>query len=242
VRVQSKNYLTPIAKFEKNAQQDLLLRARLLENEDIGSFFERMNRAKSLTFSNLNDIAYVIANEAWFSTAGNIRQKHLGLAAEDHDVESMSLHQNMIDYVLSEALLNYLGIIAVKQMNGSNAIDFNYSNIFFMVGNRQLLPTYKIVEGLIQNLKDWTKNTYTLSVQLNRKKLNFKAKDATNLLKSKEEAVASEGGFSNLNYNNSSLVDVGTKIGAKVIENLSISSINLEVSLKALFDSSYSFY
>ena len=244
VRIQAKNYLTPIEKFkklDKNSESDIKLQAKLFQEESVLSFLDRAQRMGiNLNLGNLDEVAYVLANEAWFSTAGNIQYKTRSLSAMEHPVvkRDSGVFQNMIDVVLSDVLLNYLGVM-IESNADKKIADIKNSNIFFLIGAEELLPTYKIVDGLISNLKTWTTGPYTVTARVNRDKLNYSETSARKLLEAKESVVQPEGFRPAGGYQNSALVSTGMELGAEIMKKLTLKSINLDVSLRALFNSSY---
>lgn len=241
VRVQSKNYQTVLQIFNSSEKEgkDILQQMHLLENEEFKTFLNRISTLPNNLGMDLNEIAYVLANEAWFSTAGNIRSENK--TKDEPEVESMSFFQSYVDAALSTALINYLGVM-YQESSLSKEVDLDNSNIFFLIDNKYFVPTYVIINNLITNLKEWKSGIEGVYLRIN-KNLPYRKNDAIQLLKNKEDAVQGEGGFlKNKNYQNSSLVSEGMKQGEKVLEDLKIASINLNISLKKLALSSYSFF
>ena len=144
----------------------------------------------------------------------------------------MDLHQNYIDAVLSGALINYLGVMLNK-----NKVNVDRSNIFYLIDNKALVPTYVIIENLIKNLKEWSSESEGIYLRLQKPRVST---SALKFLREKEKAVAGIG-FKGSSYTDEKLVGVGTAMGEKIMDELTLKSINLNISLKNLVMSSWQF-
>ena len=239
VRCQSKNYQSLYKKFlerqEEDQKNNIIQTIKMLEGEPIDEFLGRMKDNISSAhhiLENLDEVIYGLANEAWFYAAGSIN-KNTGKIYKMQQIN----RQSTIDYLISEALINYIGVMVDQQYR----IQTDLSVIFYLIDNNYFLPTYEIINGMINNLREWRslqRRQYTATGRVRTKGIG-EAK-ATSLLKEKEEAVKGENGFQrNGSYSNTALLDAGTKMGKKVREKLTIQSLNLEISLKDIMASSY---
>lgn len=238
VRVQSKNYQSVLEVFNRK-NTDVLQQMHLLQDESLMNFFDRIKRVPNQLGLDLKEIAYVLANEAWFSTAGNIRIENKSTYGP---VEKMDLFQSYIDAILSNALINYLGIM-LEDTAGKEEVEVSIgnSNIFFLIDNKFLVPTYAIVENLITNLREWKSGVEGVYLRID-KNLPYNAQDAISLLEEKENRLGSRGFISEGGYADTSLVSAGTDKGKEILEQLRIKSINLNISLKTLTTSSFQFF
>lgn len=237
VRIQSKNSQKVLENFDKKNSK-ALQQISLLKSESVLNFFERIKKVPNQLGIDLDEVAYVLANEAWFITAGNIRREN---KIKYGPIEKMGLFQSYIDAALSNALINYLGVMLEDSVGAEDVkIELNNSNIFFLIDNKFLLPTYAIVDHLINNLKEWKSDIEGVYLKIDMKISS--SKNARQLLEEKDLAIAPGRFITGGDYSDRRLLSAGMEQGREIMEQLRIKSINLNISLDTLMKSSYNLF
>lgn len=193
----------------------------------------------SLSKSDLNNLSYLLANEVWFrshkSIGGSGRSKY-----KAHGISksgTMSNVAGMVTDIFSKEIKNFLGYAIDESMVVKKpAIN---ANSFFLISNKILLPTYTIIEDLIQQLnKEQTKiSRFKVSIKMPG---DIGLPKSTTFYKNKADSV---GGtlIKNGGYEDANLLREGQNVGQKIIDNLSFNNIGISFDINTLLSSSYVF-
>lgn len=225
--VQSKNYQGLLNTY-LTGDKDIMQQMRLLKEESYVDLMKRIE-GTSMGHFDIDELSYIIANEAWFSKYGSINGS------------TVSLHQNILDAFFTDIMLNYLGLMIDKDLN----IIPDISTLFYYIDNKAFVPTYKVIEGLIQRLTDWeSEKKIELSTHLNNSSISPKYTSAKEFYEEKRRSLKGKSLLSPNDpdaYTDPALLKIGTEQGAQILETLKIHSINLDVDIKELLTSSYLF-
>ena len=250
-RVQSKYYQGVVEKFEKG-KQNINQHISLFTNEGEESIIKFIERFQSTgqVFADVDPaaIAYVIANSLWFS--------HYGSLDSSNKRQNVSMDNRAIFQEIGSGIGNFLGIIVNEQL--TPIMDF--SNLFFLINNEVLLPTWTIIEELISVIKynhfesklaNFSVNKggslglHTSALAFKKKKLQAVAEDELSYQK-KDGTISNYKGvfFHNGGYVNEDLLDVGTSMGEKIIGNTKIQmrNINLNINYERAIKSAYNLF
>ena len=119
------------------------------------------------------------------------------------------------------------------------------STLFYYIDNKAFVPTYKVIEGLIQRLSAWeTEKKMELSTHLNNSSISPKYTSAKEFYEEKRRSLKGKSLLSPNDpnaYTDPALLKIGTEQGRQILETLKIHSINLDVDIKELLTSSYLF-
>lgn len=224
--VQSKNYQGLLNTY-LTGDKDIMQQISLLKEVSYTTLMEKIDNS-SLGHFNIDELSYIIANEAWFSKYDSI------------DGSTVSLHQNILDTFFSDIMLNYLGLMIDKNLD----IIPDISTLFYYVDNKAFVPTYKVIDGLIQRLTDWSsEKKMELSTHLNKSSISPKYTSAEEFYETKRKSVGGTllpATHPNA-YTNPSLLKVGMEQGEQILNSLKIHSINLDIDIKELLTSTYLF-
>ena len=224
--VQSKNYQGLLNTY-LTGDKDIMQQISLLKEVSYTTLMEKIDNS-SLGHFNIDELSYIIANEAWFSKYDSI------------DGSTVSLHQNILDTFFSDIMLNYLGLMIDKNLD----IIPDISTLFYYVDNKAFVPTYKVIDGLIQRLTDWSsEKKMELSTHLNKSSISPKYTSAEEFYEEKRQSVGGTllpAAHPNA-YTNPSLLKVGMEQGEQILNSLKIHSINLDIDIKELLTSAYLF-
>ena len=245
-RVQSKYYQGVVEKFEKG-KQNINQHISLFSNEGEESIIEFIERFQSTgqVFADVDPaaIAYVIANSLWFS--------HYGSLDSNNKKQNVSMDNRAIFQEIGSGIGNFLGVIVDEQL--TPIMDF--SNLFFLINNEVLLPTWTIIEELISVIKynhfnsklanfsvnkGGSLSLHTSALAFKKEKLKAVAKDELTYNEKNYRGVF----FHNGGYTNEDLVDVGTTMGEKIISNTKIQmrNINLNINYERAIKSAYNLF
>ena len=245
VRVQSKNYMALFDKIIKEGR-DLPIFAQLqgsiryldLVNRLIASGHSLSNQAAS-------ELSYYIANIMWFNQYGGrgyYRRKSTGATTQTVLRSSMSVQQENMEKILSYAAQELLGIVFDRDMarKGANIVVPDYSNIFYLFGNRYLIPTYTIIDEFIKFLAEGEDQLANLQIAINPNSVHPGIRDINEYYTQKaltftqnSSGLAVMEGASNkyeAPYANPALVKVGKTQGRSIIDRLSLKRINLKLN------------
>lgn len=188
-------------------------------NETIMEFVERLEGYNGNDIDT-ESLTYTLANMIWFATAGSIEK---GSKSNPTQIKDPAMGE--ITAELSNFLVDLLGITYSQVTNGItyevNQVLSEVSNIFYLINNEYMIPTYFIIEDLISAIKTDNKNIELqepfVKLSLTSAHESFKA-EAHQAIKLKEEKAKAVGG--NLNshklYSDNALVEVGKSKGAEI--------------------------
>ena len=182
-----------------------------------------------LNETELGELSYLLANELWFRTHQSM---DIGRArGVSSSGSTMGNVVTMVNQLLSKEITNFMGINIEEVIHPQAA---SSANAFYLIANRVLLPSYLIIEDLIQELQQMQGEFSRLSVSI---ELTGSYGSADEFYKAKLNAV---GSFDSAgDYTDSALVQVGQLKGAEIISNLGIRKIGLKFNMQKLMNSSY---
>ena len=256
-RVQSKYYQGVIEKFEKG-KQNINQHINLFEaaaGESITKFIERL-QTEGQVFADVNPdaIAYVLANSLWFANAGSINRKG---EVTDVDMDNRAIFQE-----IGGGIGNFLGIVVDKELTPI----LEFSNMFFLINNEVLLPTWIIIEQLIEVIRQnqFGSKMATFSVNkgetinINKITKDFEESighsgrylaggDKAKVFKeAKRKSFKNSGGvfYDDGGYIDPGLLSVGTSMGKEIIKNTNIQmrNINLNIDYERAIKSAYNLF
>lgn len=241
--VQSKNFIeSMLQKIEGKKTQTTSLYSPH-SGENIINFVER---TKTYMGSEIeaDSLSYVMANIIWFSTAGTIEKGKNGPAQTITDPGMNELTQELASYIV-----DLLGITYAEIFDEIDIIP-EISNIFYLLNNRYMVPTYLIIENLIniistdRNKFNNTEGYINLSLTTTLSQAKESAGDAINLKKSKKKAVGKLDGSKY--YQDSNLVSVGKNKGKEIVnaqkaDLFSFKKIYMDFNIDKISETAYSF-
>lgn len=231
-RVQAKNYMEiNDALFDEN--ESIIPNYRLQSER---KFLTLMNAlvetGTGLADEDVQAMSYLLANELWFSTHNSGPGGKRKLTGEKTGVSGVVAR---VDQFISKAMVNFLGITIDQSFD----VRANASNLFYSFNNRLLVPTYMILDGIIENLKDVKNQLASLHLTVKRSGLDWAFHSAEGFYAAKREAVGQLDPARN--YSDSELVEVGVSQGNKVINSLQVSNVGLKIDIQTLLSSAYGF-
>ena len=184
---------------------------------------------KILSSFELEELKYILANEAWFNKYGSYKRGK---------VVKTTAHQNILSAALSDIILNYLGLMFDKNLNVIPEI----SVLFYYINNIKYVPTYEIIDSLIENLKNFKNGLdkhFATTFTVERAGIPY----PKTLYKQKALALAEKGKTFETPglYKDEELLKVGSKQGAAILNSLKIKTIKFNVDLNTLLTSAYPF-
>lgn len=228
VRVQSKYFQGLVNKVNEgteNLNQSIHL---FKEDLTIDQFIKKM-QDQGQVFSSFdpNGLGYAIANGIWFAHAGSIDYN-----GKLEKGKEMTFDYRDIFTELGQGAGNFLGVIIDKNVKPI----MEFSNVFFLINNRILLPTWVILDNLYNLLSTTEKNDKIGYLSMNKGIVSGVKFNAKQLRSKKEEAV---GSFNKRTYEDENLLRVGREKGREIIDRIKMPNINLNINLKEALTSSY---
>ena len=239
VRVQSKNYTGAYQTYLRTEGDggDVEQHTRLFSEEMLFTeFLDKLERSGNFSGSFDKDaLGYTIANELWFDQKGSIdRGSMKGREGKTHT--RLFGSDSWLSKQLSSAFVNFLGVVIGE--NGEVLTDL--SNIFFLIDNIALVPTYQIIDDIINYYEKGLMGLNSITITPKRTGIHYAYGDPLEFYKEKAEAVGKEG-LGKATYTNPSLVGVGKRQGAQIMSSFKISGVNLDQSIRALLTSAWAF-
>lgn len=250
-RVQSKYYQEIVDKFKPN-EKNMLQHINLFKREDSIPEFIKSLQTTGQVFSDMdpNGVAYVIANSLWFSYNGSINSSNV--------VSNQKIDNREIFSELGAAAGNFLGIIVDNSLTPIQ----EFSNLFFLINNEILLPTWVILDELIKMIRysnvEETISSLSMTKSANSTSSFKTGYSATSFKKKKAEAISgdsityenSKGELKTYTgvfihdggYFNEDLVDVGTEMGKNIIDSTNMRKINLDIDYEKAIKSAYNLF
>lgn len=186
VRVQAKNYLgiqeAILNKKDRLMQLDALGSVKTLEQ-----FMGMINSSTTrVTEVPEEELKYVMANEIWFQLAGSwIGGKDKSGSTKTERIQQRGSGSTILDTFLSNSLTAYIGV----QLEGTEVVP-ELSNLFYLVNNMRLVPTYTIVDQILEGFENFEKSATKLRVKIGKSGVTANAED---YYKSKQEAADAAG-------------------------------------------------
>ena len=226
IRVQAKNYLgiqeAILNKDDRLMQLNALGSAKSLE-EFMGLINSSATRVTKIP---KEELKYIMANEIWFQLAGSwIGGKDKSGSTKTERIQQRGYGSTILDTFLSNSLMAYIGV----QLDGTEVVP-ELSNLFYLVNNMKLVPTYTIVEQILEGFKNFEKSATKLRVKIGSTNVTA---DAQGYYESKQEAANAAGThlIRGENYNEAWLVSLGTAQGEKILSDTTIETSNIDLGL-----------
>ena len=230
VRVQSKNYRDAIRSFINvdGIATGGGAQISLLRQENLIKLLDKLSSTSNVLGSyKREEVLYSLANELWFDMRNSLNK---GKKEDKHAFNDQVLMDS-----LASIVINYLGIVIDK----GTVINAKQSNIFYFIFGEGLIPTYRIIDGMIMALQGQMDELS--KIKFTREKTSVPGlQSATSFYEQKAASVA-EGLNSEGGYSDPGLLGVGTSVGAQIVNNLTFRSINLQIDAETLYKSAYVF-
>lgn len=233
VRVQSKNYMEIMQKMI-DINNNIPVLAKIQEEN---SYLELMNALANVPNSNLTqddiaNVSYLLANELWFNTVGSYGDNRRKVTDEKG---GLTYVVSQINKYMTKAVTNFLGIT----LDDAITVNSDASNIFFLINNSVLVPTYEILNGVINQLNNAKEQIFRIQMTLNKTGIKKVWTNAEDFYKAKKNSVNRLD--PSKNYSDSSLLGIGKAQGEAIVGSLMVHRVNLNIDLKTLLQSSYGF-
>ena len=240
VRAQSKNYVDAYKTFLDTG--DVYQHTHLFSKQMLfKDFFQKLQiesggRANIAGEIDLAELSYIVANEWWFDEKGSSNAGgHQKGWRENKTNTRIFGSDSFLSRALSGAFVNFLGIV----VDESGEVMTNLSNVFFLIDNKALVPTYELIDNVISYYKNGMKEMTNIEVTV--AKTGTKPKWTSPELYLKAKADATNEGLSAATYEEEGLVHVGRTQGQHIMDTLRVNSINLGIDLKKMLTSAWSF-
>lgn len=243
VRAQDKNTSTYLAQLKSGINS-----VQPLKIQDTIKYKTLQNNLKNspstlMTEEDWRELDYLISNVVWFSRGGmksakaNVRRVH----KEDGNVVKESALQGIreiINKILSREISYFIG--------NNSGIDENLlgqglNNTFFIIDNILLYPSYRMLDYIINQLKEGLDQFIRLQVTINTSSAIFNYKSVTDFDLAKNEAKARNSSWEPGQDYGQAVLEVGQSQGNSILESLQIGRINLKFDLKKILSSAYNF-
>lgn len=236
VRVQSKNLQAAYQSVINIDRKSFPGMARLQQETSYIGLIEKLQGTSTIHLSeeDLADLSYLLANEVWFRAKGS----YPGGGARGVSDSGSILGQTArgVGQLFAKEIANFMGVTIDQSItvNHGQASSFNS---FYLISNKILLPSWKIIDDLISQLQQAETEFSRLQVTINTSSASGSAKA---FYEAKVEATQPEGLKADGDYSDANLVAVGSGKGAEIISSLSISNVGLKFDIGALLNSSWS--
>ena len=234
VRAQSKNYVgayDTFLKFGGVEQHTNLYSKEMLFKE----FFEKLQQSNNFMGSlDLNYLSYIVANEVWFDSHGSISGRGSEKGFRGNNTHTRLFESDSwLTRAMSGALINFLGVVV-----SSETVLTDVSNIFFLIDNKALIPTYELINNILDFWDKGVKQMTNIKVSANLRGVKYKYDSPLGFLKEKADAA---GGLGPATYEDQQLVNVGKEQGRKIMETLKFKGVRIDVDLNNLLTSAWRF-
>lgn len=241
VRVQSKNAVTVLNKILPNLNNEtsaLPQWVALQKDIKLVELYNLLGDTKQLTEQDFNDLKYLLANEVWFHIKGSYNEEAGRKLTGEKSEGGLAGAQAIVSRIFTKEVGNFLGITFSESL-GSVQVVAGGSNIFFLFGNAILVPTYLIIDQLIDSINQVKDALFQIRPTLDWNGIDFGGYNAKTLYEEKQ--VKTGGLDASKNYSEENLLNVGASAGSAIVNSLNIKRINLKVNLKTLLNSVYNF-
>lgn len=245
VRAQSKNYVEAYGTFLRTKQdgtkQDVYQSTHLFSRKMLfKEFFMKLmtesgGRINIAGEIDLDTLSYIVANEIWFDMHGSI-DKGSSVGWRTGKVHTRLFDSDSwLSRALSGAFVNFLGIVVSE----SGEVIPSISNVFFLIDNEALVPTYELIDNVIKYYENGMAQMVNIDVSPSRTGVGFDYTSPSRFLQAKADATPD--GLRQATYTDEGLVTVGRLQGQHIMNTLQIKSVNLGISLKQLLTSGWQF-
>lgn len=226
IRVQAKNYLG-IQEAILNKEDRLMQLNALGSVKSLEEFMGMINSSTTrVTEIPEEELRYIMANEIWFQLAGSwIGGKDKSGSTKTERIQQRGYGSTILDTFLSNSLMAYIGV----QLDGTTVVP-ELSNLFYLVNNMKLVPTYAIVDQILEGFKNFEKSATKLRVKIGKPGVTA---DAEGYYRSKLSAADAAGRSldPSENYSEAWLVSLGTAQGEKILNGTTIETSNIDLGL-----------
>lgn len=228
-RVQAKNAWDSLQKIIQD-EDNIPTSMAVLTDQKYLSFIEKLKNSPTtigeLDDQDLKELSYAIGNAIWFS-------KRTDYSKEKGSYPNMSTVRAYAEQILSVGMSNYLGVVVDKKNNFKLFSD--YSNLFFVVSNVIMIPTYEILYDIIEGLRQRQNSIAKLRIKFQ----NFGGEnltDARTFRKDKLEAIKNSSGFQKGKkaYEYPEVFKIGQQEGERIMSNLTIEKVNVNLDLSQI--------
>lgn len=242
VRVQAKNAIKILNEILPSLEDTEAGIPQIIRIQDTTSLMDLVNKLMSsqtchLTEQDVDNLKYLLANEVWFHKFGSIGDEK---GRQKTDVNGGLQHaMNMVNQIFSKEISNFIGITL---SDGLETVTTG-SNIFYIFANTVIVPTYLLLEGLIEQFEFARDSLFSIRTTLSTTGIKFGKVNQKTFYEGKQETARQHGThlIPNKRYEDSWLVEYGSSVGGNIVNSLKIERINLNVDLKTLLTSVYNF-
>lgn len=227
VRVQSKNYQHLVKIADTDAFRDASF--AILKNVTHEKFIEKLKETSALSGTG-EEISYIIANMLWLNEKGSRNYSRMNRSRRETSLVPMASLRGMEDSIsqlVGQISMEVFGIQLAK-LNDAMELTIlpEYSNVFYLVGNRTLYPTYLIIDDyikLMRSTKEESKSRFKFTMQ--RTGIKYAYTSASQFYEEKRKA--SLGGLdASKYYTDPGLVQIGTEQGKSILGSLTYKRIS----------------
>lgn len=165
IRVQAKNYLG-IQEAILNKEDRLMQLNALGSAKSLEEFMGMINSSTTrVTEIPEEELRYIMANEIWFQLAGSwIGGKDRSGSTKTERIQQRGYGSTILDTFLSNSLTAYIGV----QLDDKAMVVPELSNLFYLVNNMKLVPTYAIVDQILEGFRNFEKSATKLRVKIGK--------------------------------------------------------------------------
>lgn len=240
VRAQSKNYVGAYETF-LHTKQDVYQSTHLFSRKMLfKDFFMKLmtesgGRINIAGEIDLDTLSYIVANEIWFDMHGSIdKGGNVGWRADKVHTRLFD-SDSWLSRALSGAFINFLGVVVSE--NGE--VIPSISNVFFLIDNKALVPTYELIDNVLEYYKTGKAQMTNIDITPSRTGVGFDYTSPLRFLQAKADATPD--GLRQATYTDEGLVTVGRLQGQHIMNTLQINAVNLGISLEQLLTSAWRF-
>ena len=240
VRAQSKNYVGAYETFlqtDKDVYQNthLFSRKMLFKDFFLKLMTESGGRVNISGEIDLDMLSYIVANEIWFDMHGSI-DKGGGTGWRTDKIHTRLFDSDSwLSRALSGAFVNFLGVVVSE----SGEVIPSISNVFFLIDNKALVPTYELIDNVLKYYKTGAEQMTNIDVTPSRTGVGFDYTSPLRYLQAKADATPT--GLGAATYTDEGLVTIGRLQGKHIMDTLQINAVNLGVSIEQLLTSAWRF-
>lgn len=169
------------------------------------------------------NLEYLIANTVWIRAGGGVTQDK----GADY-TSGVSGIQELINNILAQEIGYFLSTSLSEVDDVANVV-LGGSNIFFVIDEVILYPTYLIIDNIIKQLRHMQGTISRLQVSLGKAEKGWASGMA-----GEKEKVQEDVPWQNGQPYSQQMLEVGKKYGNIIMENLKVNRINLKVDLDTL--------
>lgn len=236
--VQSKNYRAITRKILEGNFDGGAMFASLQGSILYKRLISRLQELGLNTFpqTTLESLSYYIANLLWFSIAGSMdssgeAKRYMRKGRVKGGYKLMEGVQDQINQMLSAALLDFLGVTMGR---AGDQMAAQMSNSFYLINNRDLVPTYLIIDDVITWLETAQRQIFSLHATLSRSSKGWPYSTPKSHM-NRKMALLHDSRFRKYGgYVDFGLVEAGQSLGAVIIDNLEVTNINLYIDINSL--------